>query len=172
VFLTELDELVAFERVQRWRIVDDVGRSHYDTVTPKTKERMKSRSLPGAVSTVRGHLTLRFPSAICHLTRTVAPRTPRQWLRHFEAMVLETSKGTQYTPTARSSLLNHTIPAFYACYLLKSRKTERATGTYIGSTPDPPRRIRQHNGEIVGGAKQTRNGRPWEMVRLNFATIT
>ncbi|KAH7106977.1 hypothetical protein BKA62DRAFT_223979 [Auriculariales sp. MPI-PUGE-AT-0066] len=64
---------------------------------------------------------------------------------------------------SRSSLVNHNIPSFYACYLLKSKCTPKAVGTYIGSTPDPPRRIRQHNGELSGGALKTRNGRPWEM---------
>ena len=67
---------------------------------------------------------------------------------------------------SRSSLTNHTFPPFYACYLLKSRKTPAATATYIGSTPNPPRRLRQHNGELSAGAGKTHAGRPWEMVLL------
>jgi predicted GIY-YIG superfamily endonuclease len=47
------------------------------------------------------------------------------------------------------------------CYLIKSRPTSRI---YIGYTVDFPRRLRQHNGEIVGGAKRTRKGRPWDPV--------
>jgi predicted GIY-YIG superfamily endonuclease len=33
--------------------------------------------------------------------------------------------------------------------------------TYIGATKTLSRRIRQHNGEITGGARYTRTGRPW-----------
>lgn len=33
--------------------------------------------------------------------------------------------------------------------------------TYIGKTNNLERRLRQHNGEICGGAKYTRKGRPW-----------
>lgn len=59
---------------------------------------------------------------------------------------------------------DHAIPPFYGCYLLRSYggKTRRG-GVYIGVTPDPKRRKRQHNGELVGGAWRTRCGRPWEM---------
>ncbi|KAI0772964.1 hypothetical protein BD413DRAFT_38141 [Trametes elegans] len=63
----------------------------------------------------------------------------------------------------RSSLIDHRFPAFYACYLLKSVRTPRATATYIGSTPSPPRRIRQHNGLISQGAWKTKYNRPWVM---------
>lgn len=63
----------------------------------------------------------------------------------------------------KSTLANHSFPAFYACYLLKSVRTLRSTATYIGSTPSPPRRIRQHNGEITQGAWKTKHNRPWVM---------
>ncbi|NBV47446.1 MAG: hypothetical protein EBR86_17865 [Planctomycetia bacterium] len=45
-------------------------------------------------------------------------------------------------------------------YLLRSAHTRR---TYVGYSPDPFRRLRQHNGEIAGGSAPTA-GRPWELV--------
>ncbi|KDQ27950.1 hypothetical protein PLEOSDRAFT_173769 [Pleurotus ostreatus PC15] len=66
-------------------------------------------------------------------------------------------------PTSRSTLTRHSFPSFYACYLLKSIQTSKSTATYIGSTPNPPRRIRQHNGEITAGAWKTKHKRPWIM---------
>lgn len=46
----------------------------------------------------------------------------------------------------------------YYVYCLKCIDSNR---TYVGVTNNLIRRIRQHNGEIVGGAKSTR-GRKWE----------
>ena len=56
-------------------------------------------------------------------------------------------------------------PDHFHVYLLRSRKNSRRS-FYIGKTTDPKKRIRQHNGEILGGAKQTRKAskRPWEMI--------
>lgn len=61
---------------------------------------------------------------------------------------------------ASTQLLTNLIwQPFYACYLLRSIKTPTSRATYIGSTPHPPRRIRQHNGEITAGAWKTKKGR-------------
>jgi structure-specific endonuclease subunit SLX1 len=53
------------------------------------------------------------------------------------------------------------------CYLLKSLKPG-FDHTYIGYSINRRRRIRQHNGEIVGGAKKTLSGRPWKMHLIVF----
>jgi predicted GIY-YIG superfamily endonuclease len=48
------------------------------------------------------------------------------------------------------------------CYLLAATDSNK---TYIGATIDPDRRLRQHNGQIGGGAKATR-GHTWHRVAL------
>ena len=50
------------------------------------------------------------------------------------------------------------------CYLLRSMKPAARGKTYIGYTVSPWRRLRQHNGEVKGGARKTRFSRPWEMI--------
>jgi len=47
----------------------------------------------------------------------------------------------------------------YFVYLLEEVGGNR---TYVGFTSDLGRRLRQHNGELVGGAKSTR-GRSWRV---------
>lgn len=49
----------------------------------------------------------------------------------------------------------------HVCYILQSCISNK---TYIGYTVNFSRRIRQHNGEIQGGAKKTRKWRPWTPV--------
>ena len=45
-------------------------------------------------------------------------------------------------------------------YLLRNARGR----TYVGCALDPARRLRQHNGELAGGAAQTARGRPWAHV--------
>ncbi len=47
-------------------------------------------------------------------------------------------------------------------YVLQSPSTD---ATYVGVSTDVARRLRAHNGAIVGGAKRTRAGRPWNLVK-------
>lgn len=46
-------------------------------------------------------------------------------------------------------------------YLLANVTRSR---TYVGATKNVARRLRQHNGEIKGGARYTKSGRPWSLV--------
>lgn len=55
------------------------------------------------------------------------------------------------------------IPTDHICYILKSSVSNKI---YIGYTVDFNRRLRQHNGEIVGGAKKTEKYRPWYPICL------
>ncbi|PCH76670.1 MAG: endonuclease [Planctomycetota bacterium] len=48
-------------------------------------------------------------------------------------------------------------------YLLSSALGE---STYVGISTNVERRLRAHNGEIVGGAKRTRGGRPWRLLKV------
>ena len=52
------------------------------------------------------------------------------------------------------------MTAFYVYWI------HSATRCYIGATVNPSRRLRQHNGELVGGARRTRNRGPWSFVRV------
>ncbi|RDA95890.1 hypothetical protein CP533_5222 [Ophiocordyceps camponoti-saundersi (nom. inval.)] len=56
------------------------------------------------------------------------------------------------------------LPALYVVYVLRS--SVRKASLYVGSTPNPQRRLKQHNGDSKGGARRTSNLRPWEMVAL------
>jgi predicted GIY-YIG superfamily endonuclease len=48
----------------------------------------------------------------------------------------------------------------YLCYMIATRGY---THTYVGITHDMKKRLRQHNGEIVGGAKATSRFHDWEV---------
>ena len=51
----------------------------------------------------------------------------------------------------------------YVCYCLQSLTTPK---TYVGVTNNLQRRVRQHNQELVGGAKYTKTGGPWTVAIL------
>jgi len=48
----------------------------------------------------------------------------------------------------------------YCCYIL----TNERGNTYVGSTNNLTRRLRQHNGIISGGARSTRGKGPWRVL--------
>lgn len=52
---------------------------------------------------------------------------------------------------------------FY-CYILYNTDNKYKNHTYCGYTVNPKRRLRQHNGEIKGGAKATRNKGKWDFL--------
>ena len=54
------------------------------------------------------------------------------------------------------------------CYILRSTNPLYPNQTYNGSTNNIKRRLRQHNGEITGGAKATKGKGPWEI----YAVLT
>ena len=54
----------------------------------------------------------------------------------------------------------------YYCYIIRSINTSFSNSTYNGSTNNLVRRLRQHNGEIVGGAKATRGKGPWVYIAI------
>ncbi|XP_062175055.1 structure-specific endonuclease subunit slx1-like [Alnus glutinosa] len=67
-------------------------------------------------------------------------------------------KASSSPPKPRISLPKLS-PRSWCVYLILS--TNVPIKTYVGVTTDFPRRLKQHNGELKGGAKASRAGRPW-----------
>ena len=63
-------------------------------------------------------------------------------------------------PTATEELPDSSRRRTYYCYMLVGAQ---GTTTYIGASTDPWRRLRQHNGNLAGGARATRASRPWQL---------
>lgn len=62
--------------------------------------------------------------------------------------------------------MEETNKSQYYCYIIRSTNPEFSNSTYNGSTNNLVRRLRQHNGEIVGGAKATRGKGPWIYIAI------
>ncbi len=87
---------------------------------------------------------------------------------------MASSSAAAIAAAAAAAATYKPIPALYTVYVLRS--TVRHASLYIGSTPNPPRRLAQHNGLVRGGAARTSRHslRPWEMVALvsGFPSMT
>ncbi|KAK3839667.1 MAG: hypothetical protein J3R72DRAFT_447787 [Linnemannia gamsii] len=85
-----------------------------------------------------------------------------------------TTTSTKVASTATTAIIiaddtdaeRDPLVPFYCCYLLCSAVPRYKTHAYVGSTPDPVTRLRQHNGELTQGAKKTSKKRPWKMKML------
>ncbi|KAL5719932.1 hypothetical protein ACHQM5_012654 [Ranunculus cassubicifolius] len=66
-----------------------------------------------------------------------------------------TSQPLKSSPTQSQP----SISSLWSLYLIIS--TNNPIKTYVGVTTDFSRRLKQHNGELKGGAKASRSGRPW-----------
>ena len=86
-----------------------------------------------------------------------------------ETAIAQQQHSRQPPLTATSSNSSHSH-FLYAVYLLQASQEQRYPfHCYIGSTPDPYRRLRQHNGFVVGGAKKTSKKRPWWVSVICYA---
>ncbi|KAM7472551.1 hypothetical protein LguiA_010734 [Lonicera macranthoides] len=70
------------------------------------------------------------------------------------------SKSKSKSLAKNSSSSSSSSPSSaWSVYLILS--TNIPIKTYVGVTTNFPRRLKQHNGEMKGGAKASRSGRPW-----------
>ncbi|KAL5719902.1 hypothetical protein ACHQM5_012629 [Ranunculus cassubicifolius] len=79
-------------------------------------------------------------------------RSLSQTFRSVKPHNTQTLKSSQSQPSISSS-------SSWSLYLIIS--TNNPIKTYVGVTTDFSRRLKQHNGELKGGAKASRSGRPW-----------
>lgn len=80
-------------------------------------------------------------------------------------------RGTSYQDDVATAVENGCTKGVVVCYLIESEPTGR---TYCGFTNNLEHRIRQHNGELTGGAKSTSrpNTRPWRLIAVLFGLET
>lgn len=98
-----------------------------------------------------------FPSTLPFPTRKQAPPPLTMACSQEREAPAATAAADSVPPPPHSSSTPPNL--FFAVYLLQSTT---GRGTYVGFTTDPRRRLRQHNGNIKGGAKRTA-GRSWRM---------
>jgi len=63
---------------------------------------------------------------------------------------------------------SNSVSGIHNCYILRTKYEPHRNRTYVGYTPKPKRRIRQHNQEIVGGARYTKRfgNKSWEFLAI------
>jgi len=107
------------------------------------------------------------------VTNTSEPAEGRQWRYYVlwdnnSGGILAGNRGgweveSKLRPVAALEQLAEVELEKWYVYVLLSESSGRS---YVGVTTDLKRRIRQHNGTTVGGAKSTRAGRPWASSRV------
>ena len=105
---------------------------------PQVKRPLRSRSAVAKCSLESPWAA--WATGVASGAQTCAPHLLKRFSSSSQTMSAEEVVAGVANP--RSTVLNHTMPPFYACYLLKTVNPKRSA-TYIGSTPDPPRRIKQ-----------------------------
>ncbi|KAL9424351.1 hypothetical protein AB3S75_036270 [Citrus x aurantiifolia] len=69
------------------------------------------------------------------------------------------SSATPIRSQSQSKRTPNSNSRSWSVYLIIS--TNPPIKTYVGTTTNFPRRLKQHNGELRGGAKASQAGRPW-----------
>lgn len=70
-------------------------------------------------------------------------------------------------PSITNSEGSFATKGVWYCYILRNKNPQYSNLTYNGSTNNPKRRLRQHNGEISGGAVYTKKAPAgWEIYFL------
>ncbi|KAM0845410.1 hypothetical protein ACQ4PT_056407 [Festuca glaucescens] len=96
---------------------------------------------------------------------TKIPRTalPRKFCKAAPSTVSASPTSASEDPPSEAAAKKKKEAAAWCVYLIASSQVPR---TYVGVTTDFPRRLRQHNGELKGGAKASSAGRPWNLACL------
>ena len=82
--------------------------------------------------------------------QTVVTDSPSVQAQHDGPDGMPNSERDTTTKTTKPMQAKKQLPNY--CYILKNDKDD---ATYVGYTNNPEKRIRQHNGEIAGGARFT-----------------
>lgn len=140
-----------------------------DTVTapPRIVAPRASKESLNDESKVGAALTIQVPDTSTPTTAMKPPASTKP--AEADALGIKGSSsvtvrhGSSYVEIETFSEASSETKKPWFCYCLASATGRRS---YVGATVDPDRRLRQHNGEIKGGAKATHRGRPWRRAFL------